>query len=65
MTGNKNMIAGSDGSWSEKCELGVSGSIGQIAVVITEPQELEQRVSFGFPGFPGDDGLLLCTAKGC
>lgn len=45
MTGNKNMIAGSDGSWREKCEPGVggvvSGSIGQIAVVITELRELE------------------------
>lgn len=41
MTGNKNMIAGSDGSWREKLEPGVSANIEQIAVVITEFQELE------------------------
>lgn len=54
------MIAGSDGSWCEKRKPGALGSRGQIAVVITELQELEWRVSFGFSS---GDGVLLCTEK--
>lgn len=52
MTGNKNMIAGSDGSRREKCEPALSGSIGQIAVVITELQEPELEGEFWLPWVP-------------